>query len=150
MLSLGNLSFFKYRQLLEFLIIPNVYKTTAATTKQTPCVCVYLFNSHMKEQIRIFVEYSSFSFYVLSLFHQHAPSLAFVLPGSAIVPWLRSRVQRSNWRQSQDHCRSILTCCKHHLSSNKTNSAQTLWKANRNKGYVQTVYVSRISKPVNT
>ena len=51
---LENLLFVKYRQLSEFLIIP--------TTKQTPCVCVYLFDSHMKEQIRIFVEYPSFSF----------------------------------------------------------------------------------------
>ena len=50
---LENLSFVKYRQLSEFLIIPT---TTTATTKQTPCVCVYLFDSHMKEQIRIFVE----------------------------------------------------------------------------------------------
>ena len=75
---LENLLFVKYRQLSEFLIIP--------TTKQTPCVCVYLFDSHMKEQIRIFVEYPSFSFYVLSLFYQHAPSLAFVLHGCAIVP----------------------------------------------------------------
>ena len=80
---LGNLSYVKYRQLSEFLIIPT---TTTATTEQTPCVCLFLFDSHMKEKIKIYVEYFSFSFYVLSLFHQHAPSLAFVLRGSAIVP----------------------------------------------------------------